>query len=40
VDANFAIKPINWQLEFDQGVTEFYMDAKLCHQITQLAIRY
>ena len=26
MDANFAIKPINWQLEFDQGITEFYED--------------
>jgi hypothetical protein len=26
VDANFAIKPINWQLEFEQGVTKFYVD--------------
>jgi hypothetical protein len=24
----FAIGPINWQLEFDQGVTEFYVDTK------------
>jgi hypothetical protein len=27
VDVNFAIAPINWQLEFYQGVTEFYVDA-------------
>jgi hypothetical protein len=27
VDANFAIGPINWQLELDQGITEFYVDA-------------
>jgi hypothetical protein len=26
VDSNFAIKQINWQLEFDQGVTEFYVN--------------
>ena len=26
VEANFAIGPINWQLELDQGVTDFYMD--------------
>ncbi len=26
MDANFAIGPINWQLELDQGVTEFYVD--------------
>ena len=25
VDANFAIGTINWQLEFDQGITEYYM---------------
>ena len=24
MDANFAIGPLNWQLELDQGVTEFY----------------
>jgi hypothetical protein len=27
VDANFAIGPIGWQLELDQGITEFYVDA-------------
>jgi hypothetical protein len=27
VDTNFAIGPIEWQLELDQGVTEFYVDA-------------
>jgi len=26
VDTTFAIRPINWQLELDQGVTEFYVD--------------
>jgi hypothetical protein len=26
VTANFAIQPMDWQLELDQGVTEFYMD--------------
>jgi hypothetical protein len=29
VDANFAIRPVDWQLELDQGVTEFYVDANL-----------
>ena len=28
MDANFAIRPVDWQLELDQGVTEFYVDAK------------
>ena len=27
MDTNFAIGPINWHLESDQGVTEFYVDA-------------
>jgi hypothetical protein len=27
VDANVAIGPINWQLEWDQGVTDCYVDA-------------
>jgi hypothetical protein len=27
VDANFAILPVDWQFEFDQGITEFYVDA-------------
>jgi hypothetical protein len=27
VDTNFAIGPINWQLELYQGVTELYVDA-------------
>ena len=27
MDANFAITPIEWQLELDQGVTEFYVGA-------------
>jgi hypothetical protein len=26
VDANFAIRPIGWQLELEQGITEFYVD--------------
>jgi hypothetical protein len=29
MDANFAIRPVDWQLELDQGVTDFYMDANL-----------
>ena len=29
MDANFAIRPVDWQLELDQGVTEFYVDANL-----------
>ena len=28
MDANFAIGPIDWQLELAQGITDFYMDAK------------
>ena len=24
--ANFAIGPIDWRLELDQGLTEFHMD--------------
>ncbi len=27
MDANFAIRPIGWQLELDQGIIEFYVDA-------------
>jgi hypothetical protein len=27
VDANVAVRPFVWQLELDQGVTEFYVDA-------------
>ena len=27
MDANFAIGPIDWQLELDQGITEFFLDA-------------
>jgi len=27
VDANFAIRPISWQLGLDHGITEFYVDA-------------
>jgi hypothetical protein len=27
VDAKIAIGPFNWQLEFDQDVTDFYVDA-------------
>ncbi len=27
MDANFAIGPINWQLELVQGVTDFYVYA-------------
>jgi hypothetical protein len=27
VDANFAVRPFVWQFEFDQGITEFYVDA-------------
>jgi hypothetical protein len=27
VDANFTIGPIDWQLQLDQGVTEFYVAA-------------
>jgi hypothetical protein len=27
VDANFAIRPIDWQFELDQVVTEFYVNA-------------
>ena len=27
MDANVAIGPIDWQLELDQGVTEFYVYA-------------
>ena len=26
MDTTFTIKPIGWQLELDQGVTEFYMN--------------
>ena len=26
MDPNFAIGPMDWQLELDQGVTEFYAD--------------
>jgi len=26
VDANFVIRSLNWQLELDQGVTDFYVD--------------
>jgi hypothetical protein len=29
VYAYFAIKPIDWQLEWDQGVTDFYVDANV-----------
>ena len=29
VDANFAIRIINWQLELDTGIAEFYVDANL-----------
>ena len=29
MDAYFAIRPINWQLELDQGVTDFYVDPTL-----------
>ena len=25
MDITFAIRPIKWQLELDQGVTEFYV---------------
>ena len=27
--ANFAIRPIGWQLELDQGTTDFYVGAIL-----------
>ncbi len=27
MDANFAIRPFDWQFELDQGITEFYVDA-------------
>jgi hypothetical protein len=27
VDANLAIRSFGWQLELDQGVTDFYVDA-------------
>jgi len=27
VDATVAIGPINWQLELEHGITEFYVDA-------------
>ncbi len=28
MDANFfAINPIDWHLEYDQGIIEFYVDA-------------
>ena len=27
MDATVAIGPINWQLELDQGIKEFYVDA-------------
>jgi len=26
VDANFAIGTIDWQLDLDQGITDFYVD--------------
>ncbi len=26
MDANFAIRPIGWQLELYQDITEFYVD--------------
>ena len=50
MDAVFAnIKPISWQVELDQGVTEFYLDANFAtvkpidksnqHQTNQLALR-
>ena len=40
VDANFAIGPFDWQIELDQDVTEFYMEANFAIQTTnQLAIR-
>ncbi len=29
MDANFAIRPIGWQLELDQDITELYVDATL-----------
>ena len=29
MDANFAIRPFVWQLELDQEVTEFYVDANV-----------
>ena len=27
MDTNFAIRPLDWQLELDQDVTNFYLDA-------------
>jgi hypothetical protein len=41
VDATFAIGTINWQLELDQGVTEFYVDANFAIRTVnwQLEIR-
>ena len=29
MDANLAIVPVDWQLELDQGFTEFYVDPTL-----------
>jgi hypothetical protein len=29
VDTNVAIRPIDWQLELDQGVTDFFVDANV-----------
>jgi len=39
VEANIAIGPIDWQLELDQGVTEFYMNANFAIGPILLAIR-
>ena len=39
MDANFAIGPIDWQLELAQGVTDFYVDATVVSRTSRLAIR-
>ena len=36
---NFAKKTIDWQLELDQGITEFIRGSQLCHRTNRLAIR-
>jgi len=39
MDANFAIGPFDWQLELDQDVTEFYVEANFAIRTNRVAIR-